>query len=134
MILRLMERGIRDLLQLNLFYGSPQAVTAPSHAVATFPRLIPLIYFNRHQFTTFLLVILLLLSAFGIIYVTDVNRNLMGQLEVADAQQIELRNYWSQLLLEEGVWTNQSRVEQVAGQQLKMIMPSAKSTVFVDSF
>jgi cell division protein FtsL len=82
-------------------------------------------------FITLLLIVLL--SAFAVVYLKDYKRQLFNELEglhqVRDSLQIEA----SQLLLEENTWAAPARVETVAVQQLAMELPSAQTMVMVNT-
>ncbi len=79
------------------------------------------------------LLIVVLISALGLIYVKDSNRRLMGQLQTLQISREQLQMSWSQLLLEEGAWTAQTRIQQIATKQFGMVMPVSKSIVVVNN-
>jgi cell division protein FtsL len=94
--------------------------------ITVLPRLFAwTLVFKEHAIIT-LLTLTLLFSAFGIICVKDVNRRLVGDLQIQQTTNDNLRNRWSQLLLEESAWSSQTRVEQIARQQLGMIVPKVR--------
>lgn len=76
----------------------------------------------RENIAVAILLIVLLLSAFGTIYIKDMNRRLMGTLQEKQAASVQLHNQYSQLLLEKSTWDNQARVQRLATQQ-GMVMP-----------
>ena len=79
------------------------------------------------------LLVAVLVSALGLIYVKDSNRRLMGQLQTIQMTREQLHISWSQLLLEEGAWTAQTRIQQIATRQFGMVMPGDKSIVVVNN-
>jgi len=97
---------------------------------AVLPRLSVSIEIFKKQFLIISLLMSILLSAFAIIYVQDMNRRLVGQLETLQSSYENSQMEWSQLLLEQSAWSSQARVEQIARNQLNMVMP-AKSSVIV---
>ncbi len=80
-----------------------------------------------------LLVAGILLSAFGVIYVKDLNRRLFIQYQTLEAVKTQSLVQWGKLLLEQSTWSTQSRIQQVAQRQLGMVAPSAKDIVLVES-
>lgn len=77
------------------------------------------------------LVLGLLISAFGVIYAKDLNRRLFIQYEALQQQEQQYQVEWSKLLLEQGAWSTQARIQRLAQQQLNMVIPSARNVVFV---
>ena len=94
------------------------------------PRLFVLPAVLKKQFVVISLLTAILFSALSIIYVQDVNRRLVGQLETLQNTYQNSHMQWSQLLLEESAWSSQTRVEKIARNQLNMLMPT-KSPVIV---
>lgn len=71
------------------------------------------------------LFIAVLVSAIGVAYSAHWNRQLLnelyGELSVRDKAQAE----WGRLILEQSTWTAHSRIETLATEQLKMLIPEA---------
>ncbi len=71
------------------------------------------------------LFIAVLLSAIAVAYSAHWNRQLLnelyGELSVRDKAQAE----WGRLILEQSTWTAHSRIETLATEQLKMLIPEA---------
>lgn len=84
-----------------------------------------------NRLTLGLLVSGLLLSAFGIVYVKDLNRRLFIQYQQLQQEQATAMNDWSKLLLEQSTWAAQARVQQVAEDRLGMYSPSTKEIILV---
>lgn len=80
-----------------------------------------------------LLVCGLLLSAFGVIYIKDLNRRLFMRYQTLQVQKTQSLVQWGKLLLEQSTWSTQSRIQQIAQKQLGMIVPRAKDVVLVES-
>ena len=87
----------------------------------------------KHQLVVWTLILTVLFSAFGLIYIKDVNRRLMGNLQMSQRTNRNLHTQWSQLLLEKSTWAVRTRVEKFAEQKLDMVVPSANSIVLVKS-
>lgn len=67
--------------------------------------------------------VLIFFSAIWVIYNTHQSRQLFSQLQRLQAQTEGLQVEWSQLLLEQGMWASDARVEKAAHQKLKMVLP-----------
>lgn len=67
-----------------------------------------------------------LVSALAVIYMTNLHRMTLSQLELADEQAHQLQLQWGQLLLEQASLATPSRVEQMASDKLHMILPINK--------
>lgn len=74
------------------------------------------------------LVSTVLLSALSVIYITNMSRTTLSQLEQEIQQSHQLELQWGQLLLEQASLATPSRVEQLASDKLHMILPSEKQT------
>lgn len=70
------------------------------------------------------LLILVLLSCIGSIYVVHLSRQSFAQLQQLHQQRDALHVEWTQLLLEQGTWASYSRIEQLAAQSLHMERPN----------
>lgn len=62
-------------------------------------------------------------SALQIVIQRHESRKLFVELQDLRKEQDELNRRWGQLLLEQGTWGTHSRVEEIARDQLKMIVP-----------
>lgn len=69
------------------------------------------------------LTLLVLVQSVGVIYVKQSKRNLHAKLQSLYANRDKLQEEWSQLLLEQGTWEANARVERVARDQLGMTVP-----------
>ncbi|GAB4296726.1 MAG: cell division protein FtsL [Methylophaga sp.] len=77
------------------------------------------------------MVLLVIVSAVGVIYSKHLNRHEFVQLQQLEKQRDLLNEEWGRLLLEQSTWGNPSRVEQQAKQRLNMIVPQADMTVVI---
>jgi len=93
-------------------------------------RILP-ISLTKMQMLVFGLALALLLSAFGLVYVKDMNRRLMSQTQQLQSSYIKLHTQWSQLMIEQGSLSSQARVQEIASQDLHMVMPQAKAIVMI---
>ncbi len=78
-----------------------------------------------------LLVLCVLLSAFGIILSTDANRNVSRDLEALMVEQDELDVEWRHLILEQSALTEHNRIEALVDSKLNMHRPSATDEIVV---
>ncbi|MGD9108030.1 MAG: cell division protein FtsL [Gammaproteobacteria bacterium] len=78
------------------------------------------------------LTVALLISSFGVICIQNVNRQLTNKLQTLQTENINLRNQWSQLLLEKSTWAAATRIEQIAQQKLNMTMPKTQRILMID--
>ncbi len=69
------------------------------------------------------LLIVLLLSAIGVVYSSHLCRQLFSEHAVLLEQNDQLQLEWAQLLLEESAWSAPTRIETVARDQLEMRLP-----------
>jgi cell division protein FtsL len=103
----------------------------------TTPKIMPINPGNPHRRGLnrmgWMLLVLLLFSAFSLVYVKDLNRRLSRDHQRLQARYVVLQTEWEKLLLERGVWTSQSRIQRVAQQDLHMHLPTAKDTLLLQS-
>jgi cell division protein FtsL len=78
---------------------------------------------SRQQLVMFVLALVVLVQAVGVIYVKQSKRNLHAKLQSMYSSRDKLQEEWSQLLLEQGTWEANARVERVAREQLGMTVP-----------
>jgi len=76
---------------------------------------------------TSMLLLLVLLSALGVVYSSHLSRQLFAEqavlLERSDQVQLE----WAQLLLEQSAWSSPNRIERIAVDELEMAAPDAEN-------
>ncbi len=87
----------------------------------------------KSQIMVGLLVILLLSSAFSVIYLKDLSRRLFIHYQKLERVQQRDEVEWSKLLLEEGAWSTQARVQNIASTKLNMIVPAMKNVVMIEN-
>lgn len=80
---------------------------------------------------SYILLILVVVSAFSVIYYTHVNRQTTSELEQLYTQQDELDIEWRNLLLEQNSLAEHSAIESRAKKLLNMKRPDADSEIIV---
>jgi len=75
----------------------------------------------------------LLLSAFGVVYAKDLNRRLFIQYQDQQLAQQQYQVEWSKLLLEQGALSTQARIQFLAQNQLNMVTPQSRDIVLVEN-
>lgn len=85
---------------------------------------------KRPKVVNLVLLMVLLMSAFTLIYIKDLNRRLFIQHQTLQATHDKLYEDWGSLLLEQSTWSRQARVQKIAEQRLEMSLPAA-NRVFV---
>lgn len=86
---------------------------------------------SRTQLAIIAMSISVLLSALGVIYITQMTRVLYAAYQHNLVEQDHLEVQRGQLLLERSTWMMQSRVQNIAENKMGMIVPNAKSVVIV---
>ena len=87
----------------------------------------------KSSWLTVMLVVSIIVSTFTLIYVKDLNRRLFIESQSLQGVHQQQVNQWSKLLLEQSTWSAQSRIQNIALQDLQMVMPTAKNTVLLSS-
>ena len=85
---------------------------------------------QQHLFTYGLLMIVVF-SAFSVIYTTHINRLTTSELEVLLTERDELDIEWRNLLLEQNSLAEHSAIESKASRLLEMKRPSAATEVII---
>jgi cell division protein FtsL len=88
---------------------------------------------SKQLYVQSILVILMLLSALAVIYITNITRVTCSQLEYAENEAHQLQVKWGQLLLEQASLVNPGRVEKLAKDNLHMLMPVNKQAYLLRS-
>ncbi len=78
------------------------------------------------------LLIMLVISAFSLIYVKDLNRRMFIELQLLQREKTHELIEWGKLLLERGTWSTQSRIQQIARSQLGMRTPNSHHIFLVE--
>ena len=77
------------------------------------------------------ILLLVLLSAFSVIYFTHLNRQTTSKIEVLLTERDGLENEWRNLLLEQNSLAEHSAIESNAEKQLNMTRPDASSEIII---
>ncbi len=78
-----------------------------------------------------LLVVMLVLSALGVIYSSYESRQLFSEVQQLNRESIALDEEWGRLLLEQSTWASHARVEQAATEKLQMVVPESSAIIVV---
>lgn len=71
----------------------------------------------------------LFFSALCVVYKKHESRQLFIKLQTLQREVESLQEEWSQLLLEQGMWAADARVERLASTQLQMVLPEPNQVV-----
>ncbi|NQZ20932.1 MAG: cell division protein FtsL [Colwellia sp.] len=85
---------------------------------------------RRHIFIYFLL-LLVVLSAFSVIYFTHLNRQTTSSLEILLTERDELDIEWRNLLIEQSSLAEHSTIESKAEKLLQMKRPNVNSEIII---
>ena len=80
---------------------------------------------------SYVLLALVVISAFSVIYYTHVNRQTTSELELLYTQRDELDIEWRNLLLEQNSLAEHSAIESKAKKLLNMKRPDANSEIII---
>jgi len=86
----------------------------------------------KNQFAIGALIVLLIFSAFSVVYLKDLSRRLFIQYQQLQQVQQQGEIETSKLLLEKGAWSTQSRIQAIASSQLGMETPPMKHIVMIE--
>ena len=87
--------------------------------------------FGGQQIVTWVLTIMMLISALGVVYITHLTRTVYAGYQHQIGEQNRLQAEHSQLLLAHSTWMMQARVQEAAETKYNMIVPDHKSVVVV---
>ncbi len=88
-------------------------------------------YDIKQHILSYVILLMVVGSAFAVIYFTHLNRQTTSQLEVLLTERDELDIEWRNLLLEQNSLAEHSAIESKAEKLLNMVKPNAKSEVIV---
>lgn len=80
---------------------------------------------------TYVMLFLVIISAFSVIYFTHLNRQTTSRIEVLLTERDALENEWRNLILEQNSLAEHSAIESQAQKQLNMTRPDANSEVII---
>ncbi len=79
----------------------------------------------------FILSLVAILSAIGVVYSKHTHRQLFFELQSLQKEWDQLEIEWGKLQLEQGSHSAHSEVEKIARNRLDMVQPSTQSMVFI---
>ncbi|GLX77804.1 cell division protein FtsL [Thalassotalea insulae] len=85
----------------------------------------------KQHLLSYVLLFLVVISAFAVIYFTHLNRQSTSELEQLLTERDELDIEWRNLLLEQNSLAEHSAIESKAEKLLNMVKPTAQSEVIV---
>ena len=77
------------------------------------------------------LVVAIMVSALSVVYITDLNRRLFIDYQNLQQANSEVNVDYGKLLLEQGAWSMQGRVQVVAANSLNMVIPPSSNIVML---
>jgi len=89
------------------------------------------IVFSLPRVRSIMIILALLVTAFGIIYIKDVNRRLFIDYQAGQQFSSALQINYENLLLEKSAWSRQARIQMLARQRLNMRVPSSENVIMV---
>ncbi|MGC1183454.1 cell division protein FtsL [Legionella sp.] len=86
---------------------------------------------SKSLYMLIILVVAVLVSAFAVVYSTNFYRSTFSQVEQQEQQTHYLQLQWGKLLLEQASLATPARVEELAQEKLSMVLPTPKSTFWL---
>ncbi|MBA6233248.1 cell division protein FtsL [Colwellia sp. MB3u-28] len=90
-----------------------------------------ILYDIQRYIFTYLLLLVVVMSAFSVIYFTHLNRQTTSGLEILLTERDELDIEWRNLLLEQNSLAEHSTIESKASKLLQMKRPNINSEVII---
>lgn len=79
-----------------------------------------------------IMVCVVIVSAIGVVYVKNYERQLFSELQHSKVLRHRLEMEWSQLLLEESTWSTPARIQRIAQHQYNMLVPTSEKVKTVE--
>lgn len=89
------------------------------------------VFLSRYHVGLLSLMLAILVTALGVIYVKDLERRLFSELQMLQQARDTFQVEWGQLLLEQNTWATQARIQSIAQQRLAMIVPSTPTVTLI---
>jgi cell division protein FtsL len=89
------------------------------------------IVLSRDNVGVVMLLLIVLTTAFAVVYVKDLNRRLFMELDGLKQARVQLKEEAGQLLLEQNTWATQARIQHEAQEKLGMVVPSPRMITIV---
>jgi cell division protein FtsL len=90
------------------------------------------LFLSRFQFVLFSCVFAILISALGLVYMTNATRSLNANLQQTLSERDRIHIQWGQLLLEKSSLLMQARIQVLAQDKLNMVIPEGKAVVVIN--
>jgi len=87
--------------------------------------------FTINRFLVGVLILIVLASSVGVVYVRHLNRALFIDLQVLEQERDAMDVEWGKLALEQSTWATHDRIEQIAKEQLYLTVPAVDSVILV---
>src|SRR5689334_6847887 len=91
------------------------------------------VFLARFQFVLFSCVFAILISALGLVYVTNTTRSLNASIQQTLVERDRIHVEWRQLLLEKSTLLMQARIQNLAEDKMNMLVPEGKAVVVINS-
>ncbi len=87
---------------------------------------------NKYVWRIVFLGLLVFMSAIAVVYYKHQSRLLFTKLQTLNQEIEALQVEWGQLLLEQGTWSSDARVERLAQEKLQMTLPLQSGVVSLE--
>jgi cell division protein FtsL len=91
------------------------------------------VFLARFQFVLFSCVFAILISALGLVYMTNTTRSLNASIQQTLVERDRIHVEWGQLLLEKSTLLMQARIQNLAEDKMNMLVPEGKAVVVINS-
>lgn len=92
---------------------------------------LPTLSLSQFRLRAIFLILAILISALSILYIKDLNRRLFIQYQTLESVGDQVQVDWGKLLLEQGAWSTQSRIQELAQTTLEMRVPAPQEIILV---
>lgn len=93
---------------------------------------LPKLKISKESITWLTVLGLIVVSAFAVIYVRAVTRQMISDVQSIKTSQTAHIQHYHQLLLEQAAWSTQERLTQTAKKRLNMVIPQGSSLIMVN--
>ena len=85
----------------------------------------------KSQWVSGSLLIVVIISALGVVYSKHESRKLFVQLQGLEKERDRMDIEWGKMQLEQSTWATHARIERLARKKLDMTIPDAKNVVII---
>jgi cell division protein FtsL len=75
--------------------------------------------------------VLVVISALGVVGASHETRSMYSELQALHKEQDDLESEYGKLLLEQSAWSNNTRVDEIARNELNMVPPEVSKIIVV---